>query len=90
MAEKSPIPTPDLDKTAPAGRTSPYGPHRGAVDEAAGGADSSPHEGEASAPLNPPPADAPAMPPNDPRDVPASRTQSIPPSQTDPDDQAAG
>jgi hypothetical protein len=89
MAESSPIPTPDLDQTTPAGRSSPYGPQRGRVDSVSGGADSSPHEGEPSASISPPP-DAPAMPPSDPRDVPATRTQSIPPTQADPDDQAAG
>jgi hypothetical protein len=37
-----PRPTPDRPEDQPP--TSPYGPHRGHVDEAAGGADSSPFE----------------------------------------------
>lgn len=90
MAENSPIPTRKLDEVAPAGRTSPYGPHRGHVEEAAGGADSSPHEGKPSESISPPPEAPDPQPSRDPRQVPAKRTRSIPPGQADPDEQEAG
>lgn len=42
--------TPDMrtDKSHDAGTATPYGPHPHGVDEAAGGADSSPHDTEAT------------------------------------------
>lgn len=58
----SPEPAPDIvtqphPVPRPAGEvpTSPYGPHHGRVDEAAGGADSSPHETEPSGERKPDP-----------------------------------